>query len=227
MKKNFLYIAAVLLMTSSIFVSCDKNDKDDPSKKEVVSDFIESPYLICANRNPGGVGFDFWWTRQEGGAMNMDAIKIENFLADIRIKTIKAKKPDGNMAGMPYIILLNGACAINYSAINSDCKGLLAYEALAATSIEKISYKSDATDFDESKVIGGEITVSTVNKEYAKLVIGDRWKPTAHNEVENDEIVWLIKTSEGKIVKMIVYDFPAAGAPTASGYIAIKYKVIS
>jgi hypothetical protein len=63
--------------------------------------------------------------------------------------------------------------------------------------------------------------------EYARLIIGQKWKEAANNDVADDEPIWIIETEEGRIVKFIVTDFPANPAPTSTGYISIEWGFIN
>jgi hypothetical protein len=57
--KNSLLAIAVLTIGAVFFTSCEKDEDDNPTPNESQFVSLESPYLICAGRNPGGVGFDF------------------------------------------------------------------------------------------------------------------------------------------------------------------------
>jgi hypothetical protein len=63
-------------------------------------------------------------------------------------------------------------------------------------------------------------------QEYNKLVIGQKWKEAANNDIADDEPIWIIKTEEGRSVKFIVTDFPADPAPTSTGYIAVEWNFV-
>ena len=57
--KSSIFVFVALAFWGVLFTSCEKDEPDDPTP--TISQFVslENPYLICANRNPGGVGFDF------------------------------------------------------------------------------------------------------------------------------------------------------------------------
>ena len=213
-----------------LMVSCsddDDNNNVGPSAEEFVS--ISSPYLVCANRNPGGVGFDFYYDGKKGGANNMDSLSVSDFSADVVVKTIKAEKPDGTLAGMPYFKLSDGVQAINYSAIDTTCKGIDKFKELDASILNALTFSSDDEGFNVSDLITGETgkpLQTELVKEFNKLIIGMKWKTSANNIAEGDEIIWLIKTNDGKTVKMIITDFPADPAPTSTGYIALEWELL-
>ncbi len=211
-------------------VSCDEDD-DDIVNIEDESEFtsLEAPYLICANRNPGGVGFDFVYDGSNGGANNMDSPSVDDFEYDIVIKTIKGEKNDGSLGGAPYIQLDEGVKAVNYSAIYATCVGITQFNALSASDLEEYTFSTDDASFDTSSLTTGDTgfpMMSGLLNEYKKLVIGQTWKTTSNNDVEEDELIWIIQTQEGRLVKFIVTDFPADPAPTSTGYIAVTWDFL-
>ncbi len=220
-----------LALVSLCFTACSDDDDDDPEPQPTPSTFtsLESPYLICASRNPGGVGFDFFYDGKAGGANNMDSLTVTDFKADMVIRTIKGEKADSTLAGMPFIQMFNGAKAINYSGVDTACKGLDKYNALSISDLAALDYQVDEASF----TLGGLETgstgkplVSALNAQYGKLVIGDKWKSPAKNEIDGDEPIWVFQLTDGVYVKMIVADFPAKPAPTATGYVDIKWEII-
>ena len=229
-KLNF----AILLFVSISFVffsSCEKDDdtNNNNNNQEQFKSLI-SPYLICASRNPGGIGFDFEYKGKTGGANNLDSLSVSNFEYDLMIKTIKAEKPDGTLGGMPYIALAVNAEAVNYSAVDTTCKGYTAFQNVTKSNLKDFTFESDDTGFDLSNLTTGNTgkpLMSEVNKEYKKLVIGDKWKAAAKNDIADDELVWIIKTAEGRWIKLIVTDFPADPAPTATGYVALEWNFVN
>jgi len=229
MKKALLILVMMMLVIQ--FVACDDDDDNTVVKDPVVQTFVslESPYAVCATRNPGGVGFDFEYSGEEGGANNLDDLSVDDFSSDLTIKTVKSEKPDGTLGGVPYIELKNGAQSINYSSINAECKGLAQFTALAAENLAEFTFMQDAEDFDLSDLPTGETgkpLMSDVQAECAKLVMGIKWKSSANNDVDADELVWIVKTSEGRLVKLIVTQFPAVPAPAITGYIALEWAFL-
>jgi hypothetical protein len=218
-------LLSVLAMAAVVHIGCDEDDgaPSGPSGSSFTS--LESPYLICAGRNPGGVGFDFEYQGEEGGADNLDALQVADFDWDLKVITTKGEKPGGDHQGMPRIQLAADAEAVNYSAVDPSCKGVTRFNDLTAGDIGSPTYQSDDPSFDPSGLpVGGTLglpTVEAMQQEYQKLVIGDKWKGPAKNDVAEDELIWIVKTSEGRLVKLIVDDFPAADAPTPTGYISL------
>ena len=237
MKKLNLTILLFVSISFIFFPSCEKDNDDNNNgnggnQNEFTS--LESPYLICANRNPGGVGFDFVYHDSKGGANNMDSLSVDDFEYDIFIKVIKGEKPDGSLKGMPFIKLCGDSSdmtvgAVNYSEIDTTCIGESGFNSLSADDLPSLNFEYDSPDFTTEGLITGNTgkpLVSELNKQYAKLVIGDAWKATAHNPNIGDEIVWIIKIREGKLVKFVVVDFPADPAPTPTGYVDIKWDIL-
>jgi hypothetical protein len=227
--KSSIFVIAALTIGAVFFTSCEKDEDDNPTPNESQFVSLESPYLICANRNPGGVGFDFEYNGEKGGANNLDSLIVEDFAYDLKIRTIKGEKPDGSLGGAPYIQLSTTAQAVNYSAVDTTCKGFTDFTNLNSSNIQNYTLQSDDASFDISTVpVGttGSPLMQDLMQEYNKLVIGQKWKEAANNDIADDEPIWIIETPEGRIVKFIITDFPADPAPTSTGYIAIEWDFV-
>lgn len=227
--KSTMLVIAIFAIWGILFTSCEKDEDNEPINTESQFVSLESPFLICANRNPGGVGFDFEYNGEKGGANNLDSLTVADFNYDLKIRTIKGEKPDGSLGGAPYIQLSATAQAVNYSTINTTCKGFSEFTNLNSTNIQSYSLQSDDSSFDASTVqtgTTGSPLMSELMTEFSKLVIGQRWKEAASNDVADDEPIWIIATEEGRIVKFIVTGFPANPAPTSTGYIAIEWDFV-
>lgn len=221
-----IYCLFALLMLG--FVACEEENGDNPDGEKKFTS-LESPYLICAGRNPGGIVFDFEYNGDKGGANYTDTLSVDDFEYDILIKTIKGEKDDESLGGAPYIQLHENVEAVNYTAVDTDCKGITKYNSLSASNVKTYTFGSDDTSFDTSNLTIGDTgapLMSALKTEYKKLVIGEKWKSTAKNSVDEDEIIWIIKTREGQLVKFIVTDFPADPAPTTTGYIAVTWDYL-
>jgi hypothetical protein len=228
MKKSILLLNVLLAIVIYSFVSCEKDDDKETENGNTFTS-LESPYLICANRNPGGVGFDFEYNGETGGANNFDSLSVDDFEYDVKIRTIKGEKGDGSLSGAPFIQLYKDVKAVNYSAVDTTCTGITRFNALTSSNIESYTLSSDDASFDVSNLTTGNTgapMMSALQTEYAKLVIGEKWKSAAKNSIEEDEPVWIIETREGQLVKFIVTDFPADPAPTTTGYIAITWDYL-
>lgn len=224
-----LLVALLVVCPVLLNLSCSDNDDNSPVASEVKFSTLSTPYLVCANRNPGGVGFDFEYKGNKGGANNLDSMTVSDFEYDVKIKTIKVEKPDGSLGGFPVVEMYSTVEAVNYSQIDTNCKGFEKYNALTNSNIKKFTLVKDDPNFDINSVSKGSTgspLLQPLNNELKKLIIGQNWKDSAGNEVENDESIWIIKTREGKLVKFIVRDFPAAPAPTSTGYIAIEWDFV-
>lgn len=227
--KSSILVFAALTIGAVLFTACEKDEDDNPTPNESQFISLESPYLICAGRNPGGVGFDFEYNGEKGGANNLDSLTVDDFTYDLKIRTIKGEKPDGSLGGAPYIQLSANAQAVNYSAVDTTCKGISDFTNLNSSNIQTYTLQSDDSSFDISTVPTGSTgspLMQDLMQEYNKLVIGQKWKEAANNDIADDEPIWIIETPEGRIVKFIVTDFPADPAPTSTGYIAIEWDFV-
>ena len=227
--KNTLLLLVAFAFAGTLILGCDKDDPDDPNQTEEQFVSLESPYLICANRNPGGIGFDFLYNDATGGGNNIDSLSVSDFEYDIKIRTIKGEKPDGSQGGAPFFKMHEDVQAVNYSAIVTECTGYADFESLNLADIQNYTLASDDVGFDLDALPTGDTGVpiwDDLMAEYNKLVIGFRWKSAAYNAIDDDEPIWIIKTREGKLVKFIVTDFPADPAPTATGYVSIEWDFV-
>jgi hypothetical protein len=237
--KRIKKATAILAMTiiGAFVIGCDE-ETNPAGNTQSQFEALASPYLICVGRNPMGVGFDFMYNGEAGGANNLEAPSVEDFLWDIKVITSKAEKTDGNHQGMPRIQLASGVQAVNYSAVESSCKGVTAYENLSVVDGSSLTWQSDGADFSMSGLTEGPTTglpvMEEVQQQYQKLVIGDKWKMPAKNDVDGDEPVWLIKTGDGDIVKLIVTEFPADPSKypdhdpevTSTGFVALSWGLL-
>ena len=218
-----------LTILALLFSSCDKDDSVQPTQTDNQFVSLEQPYLICANRNPGGVGFDFEYMEAKGGANNLDSLTVSDFEYDIKIRTIKAEKPDGSLSGAPFIQLYETVQAVNYSTIDTTCKGYTQFLNLNSSNIHSYTLLSDNTDFNINSVTAGNTgspLLQSLIQEFNKLVIGQNWKEAANNDITDDEPVWIIQTREGKIIKLIITQFPSNPAPTSTGYISLEWAFV-
>ncbi|MFW6328388.1 MAG: hypothetical protein ACOC2F_08765, partial [Bacteroidota bacterium] len=154
--RNSVFAIVALAFWSVLFTSCEKDEDDNPPSNESQFNSLESPYLICANRNPGGVGFDFEYNEEKGGANNLDSLTVDDFAYDLKIRTIKGEKPDGSLGGAPYIQLSATAQAVNYSSVDTTCKGFTDFTNLNSSNIQNYTLQSDDASFDISTVPTGE-----------------------------------------------------------------------
>ncbi len=232
MKKNsFLTNATFAFMFIMVlFSACNKDDNNNANTNTGLK-ALSTQYLICANRNPGGVGFDFEYDGKTGGANNIDSLSVTGFTEDIIVKTIKADN-NGTAGAINFIALHNGAQAVNYSIIDTNCVGLNCFKQLSYDVVltKKISFTADDNSFNLTGLAtgtSGAPLLTEVSTQIKKLVIGNKWLTTAKNDIANDEIIWIIKTAEDRWVKFIVFEFPASNAPTANGYVNIDWAFLN
>ncbi|HOO71520.1 MAG TPA: hypothetical protein PK926_07140 [Spirochaetota bacterium] len=144
MKKNLLLLlsAFALLMVPG----CDDSSDDDSSKVSPV----ESPYLICVNRNPGGVGFDF----DSGIAYNLDENPDMDW--DLRIMTHKGHKdanPRLGHKGRPVIDLAGTSSGGASGYRHGNSVDETAYGAFGLSDVVDSSFAFDPVDgYDISNV---------------------------------------------------------------------------
>lgn len=213
MRKTFKLVVVVLaLLVTSI--SCSKDEEKLTPSYDGKFYPLAPPYILCIGQNPGGIVFDFIYNGEKAGANNFDYPSVKDIDPDLLIKNNKCKLPQGMTGGggMPHMILGKGVVALNYTEINPECKGFKKYEELSKSDLNNLEFKEDDSSFDLSKLTltdWGVPSYTDMMKEFKKLVIGNTWKLTAHNDIEGDELVWVIKTKEGDLVKMIVTKFPA------------------
>ncbi len=227
--KSSVFVFVALAFWGVLFTLCKKDKPDDPTPP--ISQFVslENPYLICPNRNPGGVGFDFEYKGEKGGANNMDSLTVSDFEYDLKIRAIQAENPDGSLSGAPFIQLYETVKAVNYSNVDTTCKGYADFQNLTAANIQTYTLQSDDPSFNLSSVptgTTGKPLMQDLNQELNKLVLGSKWKQAANNTIADDEPIWIIQTREGKIVKFIVTQIPANPAPTPTGYVKIEWDFV-
>lgn len=227
--KSSIFVIVALTFWSVLFTSCKKDEVDEPKPTETQFVSLENPYLICANRNPGGVGFDFEYKGEKGGGNNMDSLTVSDFEYDLKIRTIKVEKPDGSLGGAPFIQLYETVKAVNYSSVDTTCKGYSDFQNLTSSNIQNYTLQSDNSSFNLASVpVGatGSPLMQNLNQELNKLILGQKWKDAAGNTIADDEPIWIIQTREGKIVKFIVTQMPANPAPTSTGYVKIEWDFV-
>jgi hypothetical protein len=142
---------------------------------------------------------------------------------------------------MPAVVLYgdssnvaDAVLAFDASSLASVATGDDGYNALTSVTAEiTAGLRADAAGFTmEGLEAGGTGSplMSAINKQYKKLAIGDKWKAAAktgdRTGPSGDEPVWVIKTREGRHVKTMFIAMPSAGAPTETGYVAIKWDLI-
>ena len=234
------FVVILAFVISFSIVACEDNEEEEQPV------YLESPYLICANRNPGGVGFDFVIDGKNGGVQYMD--EYPEFEYDVLIKTIKVEKPDSTSGGAPAAYLYgdssdvtNATLAFNTSSLESIGTGSEGYNVVISVTAEiTAGLQADKAGFDLSGVPAGPVTglplmsgPNGVGKQYQKLVIGNKWIDVAKTGDKKgpsgDEQVWIVKTREGRYAKMMFTAFPASteiGAESPTGYVAIEWDLL-
>lgn len=181
MKKTLL-LALTTVALLMLVPGCDdsSDDKKDPGLSPV-----ETPYLICVNRNPGGVGFNF----DSGVAYNLDENPGMDW--DLRIITHKGHKdanPRSGYKGRP-VIDLAGTSSDGVSAYR-HATGVdeTAYENFALTDVVDASFAFDPVDgYDISTVAGITYDYSDGNGEQTGYVYAGTFNSTDYDiDAESD-----------------------------------------
>lgn len=150
------FLLALLLVI--LFAGCASDSDDDDDEADSLA--LESPFLICASKNPGGVGFDFSSDRS-GTAYNLDDIPDLEY--DLKIKTIKGyRKVNGvsTKKGCPYAELYrnstdntdNAAEAVNITGLDSSIVGETGYTGITSADSYLASFAKDTADIDTNLV---------------------------------------------------------------------------
>ncbi len=229
--KRKITILILFLSLTLIISNCQKerNNPLDPKADNYIEPVppVTSPYLICANRNPGGVGFDFVMDNEKGAAYNLD--EVPDLEWDVYIKTYKGVTNDGgNLLGKPFIKLYsttvlakvvstNGETGYNAITNTAGLISGLAADGIAVLNVSDV--KKDSCGNLWYKSTGG------LKSFYDQLVIGEKWKKTSKSESTTQK-TYIIKTREGRYVKFMIKEFPASGAPTSTGYVDIIWTLL-
>ncbi|MBN2039794.1 MAG: hypothetical protein JW864_07120 [Spirochaetes bacterium] len=235
-----VFIPVIIFILSPLFTGCFSDDDNSDSTNKIAE--AESPYLICVNRNPGGVGIDL----DSGKAYNID--DNADFDWDIRVKTYKGVKNDGNgnpiMAGSPFIKMKGTAVTAavwattgksNYDAITFSDIASLVYESddEAELDIGSVDTIQDG-EFTETQLESGSAAVGDyyyawsgkngLKQEYSKMTIGETWKSFSANTDDTDDKIYIVKSDEGNYFKVMVPDFGPNSDIGESGYIDIIWE---
>ena len=248
MKKNLLFLLSAFALL--LIPGCDYSGDDD---KAGVSP-VESPYLICVNRNPGGVGFDF----DSGVAYNLD--ENPNMDWDLRIKTLKGHKdanPRIGYKGRPVIDLAGvspggvsgyrhstGVDETAYNAFaSSDATGTFTFDPVDGydiTNVASITYNHGEGD-ETGYVYAGTFNSTDYDSDAEddntlREVYNASFALANYGTNGGFEYWWasgsfatplyVIKTDQGTVVKFWLEEFPATNAATTSGYINIRWEVL-
>jgi hypothetical protein len=238
-----LAIALVAFAGTISLAGCFWDDSDDDTSAQEVT----SPFLICVNRNPGGVGIDL----DSGKAYNID--DYPGFDWDIRIKTIKGAQVTSSKAlslvGAPYIKLRESAV----SAVKWSSAGSTSYDAitLSAYTTSGLSLTVGIAEIDMSTVdtvLAGELTESELStagvaignyyynsaysgfsktglkQKYATLVMGEAWKSAAANTSHTDDYIYIVRSSGGSYYKLMITDIGENSDIGQSGYIKVVWQ---
>jgi len=215
-------VFAVFTMTG-----CDDSSSDDEKITPETSEEITKTYLICAGRNPGGVGINL----DSEESCNFDDNK--DFDWDMKIKVYKGVDSSGKGGGRPYIALKGKGTVTAYSYGS----GNTAYSNIEYGDVDTDSLTGDSiSDVDASIVPtnasnwyiydDGTADTNDLKEQYSKLVIGEKWKASASNTNHSDDAIYIIKSDEGGYFKVIVTDFGGSSDIGQNGYIKISYKKI-
>ena len=137
--KTLLKIFTNLSMASIIAVSLFTGCHDDSSDDLTIGP-VESPFIICAGKNPGGVGIDV----DSDTAYNID--DKADFGWDLRVKTYKGvlKNKSGKtaMSGAPFIKLQG----TTVSAYKYSDNGTTDYDGIVLSDVVAGSLQADSVE---------------------------------------------------------------------------------
>jgi hypothetical protein len=234
LKTNKSIHFTLLLCSIFLFWGCDDSSSDDNDISQV-----SSPFLICASRNPGGVGIDL----DSSTAYNLD--DKSDFVWDIRIKTYKGVKSNSGtaaLAGAPFIKLKGTSLTAyqwstygetNYNAItlSNIVEGSLAADSVEEIDIASVDVVVEADGLDSSllgKMYYAWSGKTGLKQKYADLTIGEAWKTinskAVQNHEHNDDPIYIIKSDDGNFFKLMITDFGPNSSIEKSGYIAIVWE---
>ncbi len=230
------FVFALLSLTGCF---SDNDESGDSSAPDVVQ--AELPFIVCANRNPGGVGVDL----DSGEAYNID--DNPDFDWDFRIKAFKGVQgTDGEpaLAGAPFIKLKGtavmaavwqGAGEAEYSSILlADVTGLElspdGYEEIDLSAVDVVQ----EGEFTQAQLESGNCAVGNyyyawsgkngLKQEYAKCAVGESWKSTSSNTDHTDDIIYIIKSDSGSFFKVKVPNFGPKSDLGESGYCELVWE---
>ncbi len=233
--KRKITILILFLSLTLIISNCqkDRNNPLDPKADNYIEPIppVTSPFLICANRNPGGVGFDFVMDGEKGAAYNLD--EVPDLEWDVYIKVYKGVTNDGgNLFGKPFIKLYsttvlakvvstNGQAGYNAITSTAGSTSGLAADGIAVMNITEVKRDSNNNLWYKKTPPGGGHGLKYF---YDKIIIGEKWKKSA--KAKKNQKTYIIKTREARHAKFMVKEFPASGAPTPTGYVDIIWDLL-
>lgn len=236
--KRKITILILFLSLTLIISNCqkDRNNPLDPKADNYIEPIppVTSPYLICANRNPGGVGFDFVMDTEKGAAYNLDEVPDLEWDAYIKVyKGVTNNK--GNLFGKPFIKLYstvvlakvvstNGQAGYNAIITTAGLTGGLAADGIAVLNVSDVK-KDDNNNLWYKKTPPAPFGGHGLKYFYDQLIIGEKWKKTSKSGSTTQK-TYIIKTREGRHAKFMVKEFPASGAPTPTGYVDIIWDLL-
>lgn len=227
MRKIFSLGLFVLIGMVSM-MSCAPTDEAPKETNSTVSP-VTSPYLICANRNPGGIVFDFVVGGNTGAAYNADQTNSVEW--DLRVQVYKGVTNDGGtLMGKPFVKLYSTTVlASNVATVTNTNTTSYAGITAVTTELTNTLVADTLATFDLSAVSNdnsGNLyynTSSGLKTYYDQMVIGENWKSPVSKQEKM--CIYVIKTREGRHVKLIIKTF-GKNSSVGSGYIAIDWALI-
>ncbi len=228
LRKIFDVSLITVALSAMFFLSgCDDSSSDESSES------IKKKYLICAGRNPGGVGINL----DSGESKDFD--NDATFDWDVKIRTFKGKdttagapKPFG---GRPYIALRGMGAVKAYKYAEA---GQTAFDGLSNSDVVEASFAGDTIDDVDKDIVprvqhnGADVLLyndgnpgnDDLKEQYGELVIGERFKQGAMDTNHDNDPIYIIKTDKGANFKVIINNFGPNSSLGESGYIELTYE---
>jgi len=243
--KQFNSYFIIIALGAALFMSsCSDNNGTGP---DLGPKSVTSPFLICAGRNPGGVGIDLDSSKAYELDDNPDFdcdLKIQNY------KGVSGPSDDPKFSGRPYIALKGTTVsAYNWSETSKEgTMGQDVYDDIVRADVTNKTFTADQVadidisavdkvesgDYDDPKYEGKYFYSrggkNGLKQEYTNLQIGDRWKTGAGSEADakntdhTDDPIYIIKSDKDDYFKFMIRNIGGKSDLGEGGYIDIVWE---
>ena len=227
----------ILLLLITGLLACDGEDEFLPDEVTGTFKAVEGPYALNQERYPKGVGFDFLYREESGGANYLDSLSVSDFKYDVAIKPMVLESKEGAVKNTSYAVLYgdvdhrtNAALAYNYSEYDTTMRGHTDYLELKLEADKTGIERADRGSVNMREVNNGGTGFPLETQfliELKKLVIADDWMQAATNEVAGDEPIWVIKTRENRYVKLIILQYREPANPQGTAQVEVEWTLFS
>jgi hypothetical protein len=230
-------LSAIVFLIVAGLLACDGEDEFLPDEVTGTFKAVEGPFVLNQDRYPEGVGFDFVYREEAGGANYLDSLSVSDFKYDVAIKPMVLESKEGPVMHTAYAVLYgdvnhrtNAALAINYSEYDSTMRGHADYEDLELEAAKTGTERADQGTINMREVDNGGTGFPLETQfliELKKLVIADDWLQAATNDVAGDEPIWVIKTRENRYVKFIILQYQEPATPQGTAQLEVDWTLFS